>query len=114
MRSPPASSSIASSTSTCADSTMIAVPGSSARITRAACSPSVACPGGIRMSMTASSGRRRTDQRQQLRAASPAWPTTSNPDRSSRLASALPQQHIVIGQHHPQRTLAPGRHLRYR
>src|SRR5580704_7540201 len=82
---PPASSSIASSTSTCADSTIIAVPGSSSRITRAACRPSVACAGGIRMSMIASSG-----WTERTRASSsvpfPAWPTTSNPERSSKLA----------------------------
>src|SRR5580658_2993307 len=85
MPSPPASSSIASSTSTWADSTMIAVPGSSARITRAACSPSVACPGGILMSMIASSGRA---ERTWVSSSTPlpAWPTTSNPERSSKLA----------------------------
>src|SRR5712691_3271286 len=64
---------------------MIAVPGSSARITRAACRPSVACVGGIRMSIIARSGRT-----ERTRASSPgpfpAWPATSNPERSSRLA----------------------------
>ena len=67
------------------DYLMIAVPGSSARITRAACSPSVACPGGILMSMIASSGRaERTWASSSV--PFPAWPTTSNPERSSKLA----------------------------
>ena len=64
---------------------MIAVPGSSSRITLAACSPSVACAGGIRMSMIASSGRA---ERTWASSSTPlpAWPTTSNPERSSKLA----------------------------
>src|SRR6266849_3491314 len=48
MRSPLPRMSIACSTSTCAESTTIAVSGTSSRITRAASSPSVVWLGGIR------------------------------------------------------------------
>ena len=64
---------------------MIAVSGSSSRISCAACRPSVACAGGIRMSMIATSGLVEWT-RASSSTPSPAWPTTSNPERSSRLA----------------------------
>jgi len=35
------------------------------------------------------------------------------PGHREQAGQPLPQQHIIISQHHPQRTLAPCRHLRY-
>ena len=65
----------------------------------AASKPSVSCDGGIRMSTITSSGcRSRTSSSSS--AASPACPTTSKPDRSSRLAEALAEQDVVIGDDH--------------
>src|SRR6266545_5883325 len=62
------------------------VAGNSLRISRAASSPSVVFVGGILMSTTTRSGANsRTSGR--IHALSPVCPTTSNPDRSSRLAS---------------------------
>src|SRR5882757_9139902 len=64
----------------------MAISGHSCLIVLAASSPSVPWVGGIRMSTTARSGcSSRTASSSSL--ASPAWPTTSKPDRPSRLAS---------------------------
>src|SRR5215469_13259402 len=76
---------MACSTSTCADRTRMAVSGTSERISRAASRPSVEWPGGIRMSTMTSSGRCWRTRAMSCRA-SPHCPTTSKPERSSRLA----------------------------
>src|SRR6478609_8711519 len=82
---PLANNSSACSTSTCAESTKMAISGNSSRITRAASSPSVVWVGGIRMSATTNSG---VFSRTSASSCAPsgACPTTSNPERSSRLA----------------------------
>ncbi len=73
---PPASNSIACSTSTWADSTTTAVSGNSSRMMRAASRPSEEWDGGIRMSVTTKSGANsRTMARSWL--PSRACPTTS-------------------------------------
>jgi hypothetical protein len=59
--------------------------GKLSRITRAASSPSVVWVGGIRMSATTNSGAFSRTSASSC-APSAACPTTSNPERSSRLA----------------------------
>ena len=99
---PLASSSIACSTSTCADSTRMPMSGSSSRITRAASSPSVVLVGGIRMSATTRSGRLVADQREQLRAVA-GLPDDVETRALQQAGQTLPEQDVVLGQDHPHR-----------
>src|SRR4051794_13683741 len=90
---PRSSSFIASSTSTCWESTITPTPGCSSRIFSAACRPSSVCVGGIRRSTIATSGPcSPTDST----SASPssACATTSNP--ASVSSSATPSRSSIV------------------
>ena len=103
MARPPASNSIAWSTSTCAESTRIAVSGNSARITWAASRPSLVCVGGIRISVTTSCGRlSRTDRQQSVAVAGLSDDVESG--SVEQAGHAFAQQHVVIGHDHLDRT----------
>src|SRR4051794_100478 len=85
VRRPLASNVIACSTSTCAERIRSAVSGNCSRIAWAASRPSVRWAGGMRISTTARAGCCSPTSRISSDP-SPAWPTTSYPPRSSRLA----------------------------
>ena len=99
MRSPLASSSIACSTSTNADSTRIATDGKRTRISRAAASPSVVCGRGH---PDVDHGQVRPgllDQVQQV------WAVVGKPDHVETVPveearKSLAQQHVIVRDHH--------------
>src|SRR3979411_2789108 len=81
---PLANNSIACSTSTCADSTMMATSGNSSRITRAASSPSVVWVGGMRISTHTNA----------------SLPHHFESRAVQQAGQTLPKQQIVVGHHH--------------
>gem|GEM_PF-7031676 len=100
---PPASNSIAWSTSMWPDSTRMPMSGNSSRIRRAASRPSVLKVGGIPMSTITSCGRRSRGQRQQFGGiARLAGNDEAGPIEQA--CQSLPKQDVVIGNDHPQLT----------
>ena len=112
---PLANSSIACSTSTCADNTKMPISGNSSRITRAASRPSVVLRRRHPNVGHHQIGRPIADQRQQLRAvAGLADNVKTRPIQQT--GQTLTQQHIILGHHYPHCSIstppsAPGRLL---
>ena len=97
-----ASSSVACSTWTCAESTTIAVSGNSSRIDAAASRPSVVCVGGIRMSTIARSGRCSRTSVDQLGGVA-GLADDLEARTLEQAGQTLAQEDVVVGQHDPGR-----------